>query len=283
MFRSVAALVLGLSLAIHWPQWTPQADTKSSKLLESSTTQSDSYGPEDFEELEEIEPTPIALAPFSLPAETVPPVAAPSLLTLYPENSRLVSPFGRGVALASQGLMEWLAPRAKGRWHSGLDLVPVRGRTRGRKLYAPGNGFLLKKKDWHPGWGSFLFAVFRKGDELFLMSFFHLQARSHSHLQERDMARGISGQLTQGQFLGRVGKTGAARGAHLHMDVIRVNEIVGPDEISRQVWRNRDWSQFVHPATVLDGLPWATFKDRDRPQSGSVARAHHPACSPHAS
>lgn len=173
--------------------------------------------------------------------------------------------------------MQWLAPRSHGRWHSGVDLVPTRGRARGAKLYAPGTGFVLRRRNWHPAWGSYLIAVFRKGDDLYMMGLFHLRARSHDHLVERNIEKGVTGLITQGQFLGRVGRTGAARGAHLHLDVIHLRNIVSPDELPRVLWTGREWSEFVHPADVIDGLPRATYRDRSRPEQGLIVRRPRPA------
>jgi murein DD-endopeptidase MepM/ murein hydrolase activator NlpD len=211
-----------------------------------------------------------------LPREAMAPIGSPTskalALKLYPDNAELVNPFGRHRSLSCEGLMQWLAPRSRGRWHSGIDLVPARGRARGAKLYAPGDGYVLRRRDWHPAWGSYLVAVFRKGDDLYMMGFFHLRARSHNHLVERSATKGVTGLITKGQYLGRVGRTGAARGAHLHLDVVHLRNIVAPAELPPVLWTGREWSEFVHPADVIDGLPRAVYRGRARPSQGLIVR-----------
>lgn len=213
---------------------------------------------------------------LSIPEDAMRPIApekAPvAPIQLYPDNATLTNPFGSGVELASQGLMQWLAPRSGGRWHSGLDLVPAKGRADGAKLYAPGDGFILRRRDWHPAWGSYLIAVFRKGQKLYLTGYFHLRRRSHHVVEERDMEKGVTGAVTQGQFIGRVGRTGAARGAHLHIDVVEIQDIRPPDLLSRLLWSGRTWSEIVHPGQVIEGLPVATYHNRQRPDSGLIVR-----------
>jgi murein DD-endopeptidase MepM/ murein hydrolase activator NlpD len=166
--------------------------------------------------------------------------------------------------------MQWLAPRSGGRWHSGLDLVPHKGRADGAKLYAPGNGIILRRRDWHPAWGSYLIAVFRKGSKLYLTGFFHLKRASHHVVEERNSDAGITGLVTQGQLIGRVGRTGAARGAHLHIDVVELAEVLAPDLLPRLLWSGRTWTEFVNPADVIQGLPVAIYRGRQRPESGLI-------------
>jgi murein DD-endopeptidase MepM/ murein hydrolase activator NlpD len=219
-------------------------------------------------------------ADLSLPKDAMRPISPSEVSTraidLYPDNKELLNPFGRGVEVVSQGLMQWLAPRSGGRWHSGLDLVPHKGRANGAKLYAPGNGIVLRRRDWHPAWGSYLIAVFRQGEKLYLTGFFHLKRRSHHMVKERNIEKGVTGLITRGQFIGRVGHTGAARGAHLHVDVVELKDIRPPDLLSRLLWSGRTWSEFVNPAKVFQGLPVAVYHGRQRPNSGLIVRAHRP-------
>lgn len=194
---------------------------------------------------------------------------ARSALDHYPDNEVLRNPFGTGTALACEGLMQWLAPRGDGsRWHSGLDLVPRSGRASGRKLYAPGDGIVVKRSDWHRQWGAHLLVVFRKGEKLYLTGWFHLKRGSHRHLPVADPANGVSGRIEKGDLLGRVGNTGHARGAHLHLDVVELPAVVPPARLPRHLWNGRDWSEFVHPADVIEGLPRAVYRNRTRPDHG---------------
>lgn len=209
-----------------------------------------------------------------VPSEAMHPVSTDAaILDLYPENQALVNPFGRDVSVVSEGLMRWLAPRAGRRWHSGLDLVPEDGPAYGRKIYAPGDGFILRRRDWHPAWGAYLIAVFRTEGRVYLTGFFHLQRGSHKGVQEREAGRGINGFVSRGQLLGRVGRTGAARGAHLHVDVVELTEVMHPDDLPRILWSGRDWSEFVNPADVFQGLPRAVWPGRQRPPSGLIVDA----------
>lgn len=211
---------------------------------------------------------------LSLPEDAMRPIPPETpgkrAIDEYPDNQELTNPFGNGVELASEGLMQWLAPRSGGRWHSGLDLVPASGKAEGAKLYAPGDGFILRRRDWHPAWGSYLIAVFRKGEKLYLTGFFHLRRQSHHVVEERNSEDGVTGAVTQGQFIGRVGHTGAARGAHLHIDVVELLDIRVPDLLPRLLWSGRTWQEFVNPADVIQGLPVAIYHGRQRPESGLI-------------
>lgn len=215
-----------------------------------------------------------------LPPGVMHPIAPedPSVraLDLYPDNKTLVNPFGGGVRTACEGLMQWLAPRGNGsRWHSGIDLVPLRGRASGRKLFSPGDGFVLKRVDGHPQWGSYLIIAYRKGEAVYLTGWFHLRWGSHRHLQPRNRALGHTGAIKQGQLLGRVGSTGYARGAHLHLDAIRLRGVPTPANLPTTLWSGRDWSEFLHPADIISGLPRRVYRGRRRPRSGLMTRAVH--------
>lgn len=225
---------------------------------------------------------PLAADPDGLPGFAMVPIPVEAgdaeVLAHYPDNQHLRSPFGPGVTVACEGLMQWLAPRGDGtRWHSGLDLVPAARKARGHLLFSPGDGFVLRVADGHPQWGSYLVAVYRQGRHLYLTGWLHLEPGSHHHLKPK-----LPRRVAAGEAIARVGSSGAARGAHLHLDVIRLREPEAPEDLSAPLWKGRDWSEFVHPAEVIEDLPRSVYRNRARPSAGrmTITRLREPPTGP---
>jgi hypothetical protein len=119
-----------------------------------------------------------------------------------------VSPVDNGIVL--RGMQ--LPTKKRRRGHYGLDIIPASLEGRGTPIKAVEGGVVIKKSRAR-GYGHYVVLYHQSG-------FFSL----YSHLLKDDQVK-VGQEVQRGETIGHMGKSGNARGYHLHFELIDLREI----------------------------------------------------------